>query len=139
MQVVAFAAAFRAVQDETGGLKTEGFPMTSCHVDAFPKQITVPIVLSVYTESGAEYDPRLYIMVNSPEGKRLGVLECTWHWPDKPGVPVKFWVLSRHLAMVVAAPGVYSVGLYDSLHATEPEHVFPLPVVQFNPLLPPRP
>jgi hypothetical protein len=139
MHVVAFAPAFRAVEDETGGLKTEGFPMTSCHVDSFPKQITIPMVLAVHTQGGSDYDPRLYIMANSPDGERVSVLECTWHWPDKPGVPVKFWVLTRHLPMMVQSAGVYSVGLYDSLDATEPVDLFPLPVVRFNPLIPPRP
>jgi hypothetical protein len=139
MHVLAFAPAFRAVEDESGGLKTEGFPMTSCHVDSFPKQITVPLVLAVHTQAGGEYDPRLYIVAHSPDGERLGVSECTWHWPDKEGVPVKFWVLTRHLPMVVQSAGVFSVGLYDRLDATEANHQFPLPVVEFDPLMPPQP
>jgi len=69
--------------------------------------------------------------------ERRSVLECTWHWPEKPGAPVKFWVLTRHLSMVVQSAGLYSVGLYDSLDATEPVELFPLPVVRFNPLIPP--
>ena len=139
MHVVAFAPAFRAVEDETGGLKVEGFPMTSCHVDAFPKQITLPIVLSVYTESGTDYDPRLYVMANSPEGKRLNVVGVRLEWPDKHGVPVKYWVMTRYLSFVVESAGLHSVGLYDSLDATDTDHLFPLPVVQFNPLMPPKP
>ena len=81
-----------SVTHEGGGVKADGFPMTSCHVDTFPKQITIPLVLAVYTQGGSDYDPRRYIVATSPEGERLSVLECTWHWPDKPGAPVKFWV-----------------------------------------------
>jgi hypothetical protein len=139
MHVVAFAPAFRSVEDETGGLKIDGFPMTSCTVDSFPKQITVPMVLALYAQGGSDYDPRVYIMANSPQGERLSVVECAWHWPDKPGVPVKFWVLNRYLSFVVQSAGVHSVGLYASLDATEPEQTFPLPVARLNPLLPPRP
>jgi hypothetical protein len=139
MHVVAFAPAFRAMEAKNGGVETDGFPMTSAHVDAFPKQITVPMVLALYTEGGTDYDPRVYIMANTPDGERLAVLECTWHWPDKPGAPVKFWVLTRHLSFVAQSGGVHSIGLYDRLDATEPIHLFPLPVARLNPLLPPRP
>ena len=139
MHVVAFAPAYRVFEDETGGLKTEGFPMTSCHVDTFPKQITLPVVLSVFTEAGGDFDPRLYIMANSPDGGRLAVVECAWNWPDKPNLPIKHWVTHRYLSFNVDAPGLYSVGLYDRLDATDTEHLFPLPVAQFNPLMPPKP
>jgi hypothetical protein len=139
MHVVAFAPSSSVVLHEGGGVKADGFPMTSCHVDSFPKQITIPLVLAVYTQGGSDYDPRRYIVATSPEGERLGVLECAWHWPDKPGVPVKYWVLTRNLPMMVKSPGVYSIGLYDSLDATETDHKFPLPVLKFNPLIPPRP
>lgn len=139
MHVVAFAPSTRVVMHEGGGVTADGFPMTSCHVDRFPRQITVQLVLAVYTQGGSDYDPRLYIVAKSPEGERLSTLECAWHWPDKPGVPVKFWVLARYLPLLVQSPGLYSVGLYDSPDATETDHLFPLPVAQFNPLIPPRP
>jgi hypothetical protein len=125
--------------DEGGGVTADGFPMTSCYVASFPAQITVPLVLAVYTQGGSDYDPRRYVVARSPDGERLSVLECTWHWPDKPGVPVKFWVLARNLPMMVQSAGVCSVGLYDSLDATETDHLFPLPVLKANPLLPPPP
>jgi hypothetical protein len=32
-------------------------------------------------------------------------------------------------------PGVYTLGLYDSLDETESEHLFPLPVLKTNPLI----
>ena len=101
MHVVAFAPSTRAVVQDAGGVRLDGFPMTSAYVDVFPKQITVPLVLAVYTQGGSDYDPRRYIVARSPDGERLSVLECTWHWPDKPGVPVKFWVLTRYLPLVV--------------------------------------
>ncbi len=113
--------------------------MTSAHVDAFPQQISISLVIAAYTQGGSDYDPSLYIVATSPEGDRISTMECAWHWPDKPPSPVKFWVLARHLPILVQSPGVYNIGLYDSPSATETEHSFPLPVVQFNPLLPRRP
>ena len=97
MHVIAFAPSTRVETHEGGGITADGFPMTSCHVDTFPKQITIPLVLAAYTQGGSDYDPRLYIVAKSPEGQRLSTVECTWHWPDKPGSPVKFWVLTRYL------------------------------------------
>ena len=137
MHVVAFAPSTRAVVQDAGGVRLDGFPMTSAHVDSFPKQITIPLVLAVYTQGGSDYDPRRYIVARSPEGIRVGALECTWHWPDNPGVPVKFRVFAYHLPMMVDSAGVYTVGLYDEPDATETDHLFPLPVVKFNPLMPP--
>jgi hypothetical protein len=31
-------------------------------VTSFPAQITVPLVLAVYTKGGTDYDPRLYVV-----------------------------------------------------------------------------
>ena len=33
--------------------------------------------------------------------------------------------------------GVYNIGLFDRRDATETDHLFPLPVIRANPLLPP--
>jgi hypothetical protein len=139
MQVVAFAASLSVVVQDRGGVRADGFPMTGTYVDSFPEQITVPLVLAVYTRGGSDYDPRQYIVATSPDGERLRVLECSWHWPDQPGIPVKYWVLAPHLTFVVKSPGVYSVGLYDTPDATETDHQFLLPVLKANPLLPPPP
>ena len=139
MHVVAFAPSFRAVLDEAGGVKADGFPMTSAHVTSFPAQITLPLVLAVYTQGGTDYDPRRYIVAKSPKGERVSAMECAWHWPDNPGSPVKFWVLTRHLPMAVPSPGVYTVGLYDSPEAAETDHLFPLPVIKANPFAAPPP
>jgi hypothetical protein len=139
MHVVAFAPSSSLALRDDGGVKADGFPMTSCHVDTFPKQIVIPLVLAVYTQGGTDYDPRRYIVAKSPQGERLSVLECSWHWPDNPGAPVKYWVLTRNLSMMVQSPGVYNIGFYDSLDSTETDHLFPLPVFKFNPLIPPRP
>lgn len=137
MHVVAFAPAFRATAEENGGLRTEGFPMTSCHVDAFPKQITLPIVVAVHTSGGTDYDPRLAIVATSPEGQQLSAAECSWHWPDRPGTPYKYWVLTQNLTIPVQDAGIYHLALVDGPNS-EPMARFPLPVARFNPLLPPR-
>jgi len=141
MHVLAFAPSLRAVLDEAGGVTADGFPLTSCHVASFPAQITVPIVLAVYTQGGSDHDPRRYIVARSPEQERISTLECAWHWPDKPGVPVKFWVTTCNLPMVVQTAGVYTVGLYDTPDGTETEHLFPLPLAKTNPFAaaPPQP
>ncbi len=128
MHVVAFAPSTKAVAHETGGVALDGFPLTSAYVDTFPKQITIPLVLAVYTQGGSEYDPRRYIVARSPEGEYVGSLECAWHWPDNPGTPIKFRVFAYHLPVVVHHAGVYNIGLFDSLDATETDHLFPLPV-----------
>ncbi len=139
MHVVAFAPSLRAVLDEAGGVTADGFPLTSCTVASFPAQIAIPVVLAAYTKGGSDYDPRRYIVATSPERERISTLECAWHWPDKPGVPVKFWVMTRNLPMVVQAAGVYTIGLYDSPDGTATDHLFPLPVAKANPFAPSAP
>lgn len=137
MQVSVFAPALRAFLDDNGGVTAHGFPLTSCHVMSFPAQITIPVVLAAHAHGGTEYDPRRYIVAKSPAGEQLGALECSWRWPDAPGVPVKFWVLTRDLPLVVHGAGVCTIGLYDSPDATDTDHLFPLPVLKANPLMPP--
>jgi len=105
MQVMTFAPSLKAVLEQEGGVTTTGFPMTSAHVTSFPAQITVPLVLAVYTKGGTDYDPRLYVVAKSAKGERLAAFECAWHWPDNPGVPVKFRVFVHHLSMTVAVRG----------------------------------
>jgi hypothetical protein len=78
------------------------------------------------------------IIANSPEEERVGSLEFGWHWHDNPPTPVKFRVFTQYLPMRVEAPGVYMIGLYDSLDDTETDIMFPLPVLKRNPLLQPR-
>ncbi|GJF11752.1 hypothetical protein NGTWS0302_00280 [Mycolicibacterium cyprinidarum] len=135
MRVVVFAPSFSADSQPAGGVTAEGFPMTSCYVDSFPAQVTIPMVLAVSSPGGTEYDPRLYIVATSPEGERVGSVEFAWHWPDNPPVPVKFRVFTHNLPMTTRSAGIYTLGLYDSLEATDTEHLFPLPVFRSNPLL----
>jgi hypothetical protein len=113
--------------------------MTAAYVDSLPIGITIPLVLAVYTQGGGDYDPCRYIVARSPEGERLNVMECTWHWPDNPGMPVKFQVLTRYLPLFVKSAGIYTIGLYDDPDATDSDHLFPLPVIKSNPLLQPPP
>lgn len=138
MHVVAFAPSLKAVLDEAGGVHADGFPMTSCHVSSFPAQITIPVVLAVYTQGGTDYDPQRFIVAKSSDGETVGVLECSWHWPDNPGAPVKFRVFAHHLPLEVKSAGVYTIGLYDSRDAAETDHRFPLPVVKTNPFIAPQ-
>ncbi|MDT5094739.1 MAG: hypothetical protein QOH60_4102 [Mycobacterium sp.] len=133
MQVVAFAPSLSAAVDEAGGVNAHGFPMTSCHVESFPAQITVPLVLAVYTQGGTDYDPQRFIVARSPRSETVGVLECRWHWPDNPGAPVKFRVFAHQLPLAVSSAGVYTIGLYESRDGTDTAHVFPLPVLKANP------
>jgi hypothetical protein len=134
MRVVAFAPALSAASQDAGGVAIEGFPMTSCYVDGFPNQITIPVVVSVATLGGSDYEPTRYIVATSPEGERVGALEFSWSWPDNPPVPVKFRVFAQHLPMRVTNPGIYTLGLYEDLEATESDYLFPLPVFKRNPL-----
>lgn len=135
MRVVAFAPSLSTAEDAGGGVMAEGFPMTSCYVDTFPAQITIPVVVAVCANGGTDYNPQLVITATSPEGERVGTLEFSWDWPDNPPQPVKFRVFSQYLPMRVESAGVYTLGLYDSFEATESEHLFPLPVLKVNPLL----
>lgn len=135
MRVVAFAPALSATEEEAGGITARGFPMTSCYVNNFPDQITVPMVVAFCALGGADYDPVQYIVATSPDGERVGSLEFGWHWHDAPPNPVKFRVFTQYLPMRVESAGVYTIGLYDSLAATESEHLFPLPVLKMSPLL----
>ena len=135
MRVVTFAPSLSAEEDAAGGVNLTGFPMTSCYVDNFPAQITVPMVVAFCALGGADYDPVRYIVATSPEGERVGSLEFRWHWHDNPPTPVKFRVFTQYLPMRVEAAGVYTIGLYNNLHDTESEHLYPLPVIRMNPLL----
>jgi hypothetical protein len=139
MHVVAFAPSLRAGVDDRGGITADGFPLTSAQVASFPAHITVPMVLAVHTQGGSDHDPHLYMVARSQEGERLGSIACTWHWPDVPGSPLKFWVSAPHLPRVVAAAGVVNIGLYGNLDDTEPWHLFPLRVFTSSPLLRPPP
>lgn len=67
MRVVAFAPALSANEEEAGGVAVKGFPMTSCYVNNFPAQITVPIVVAVTALGGTDYDPVKVIVATSPE------------------------------------------------------------------------
>ncbi len=135
MRVVTFAPSLSAEEDAAGGVNLTGFPMTSCYVDNFPAQITVPMVMAFCALGGADYDPVRYIVATSPEGERVGSLEFRWHWHDNPPTPVKFRVFTQYLPMRVEAAGVYTIGLYENLHDTGSEHLYPLPVIRMNPLL----
>jgi hypothetical protein len=135
MRVVAFAPALSAAEEDAGGVAVKGFPMTSCYVNNFPAQITVPIVVAVTALGGMDYDPVKVIVATSPGGERVGSLEFSWHWNDNPPTPVKFRVFTQYLPMRVEEAGVYTLGLYDTLEDTESEHLFPLPVLKMNPLL----
>ena len=138
MRVVTFAPSLSAEEDAAGGVNLTGFPMTSCYVDNFPAQITVPMVVAFCALGGADYDPVRYIIATSPEGERVGSLEFRWHWHDNPPTPVKFRVFTQYLPMRAEAPGVYMIGLYNSLDETETDIMFPLPVLKRNPFLQPR-
>jgi hypothetical protein len=135
MRVVAFAPSLSAVEEDAGGVNIKGFPMTSCYVNNFPAQITVPMVVAVCGLGGQDYDPVKYIVATSPEGERVGSLEFGWHWHDNPPTPVKFRVFAQYLPMRVESAGVYTIGLYDSLTDTDTDTLFPLPVLKTNPLL----
>lgn len=135
MRVVAFAPALSAIDEAAGGVTLKGFPMTKCFVNNFPAQITVPIVVAMTALGGTDYDPSKVIIATAPDGERVGSLQFNWHWPDNPPMPVKFRVFTQFLPMRLEEPGVYTLGLYDSLEDTESEHLFPLPFIKKNPLL----
>lgn len=137
MRVLAFAAALSAMEEDAGGVTAKGFPMTSCQVNNFPAHITVPMVVSVCTQGGTEYDPVRYIIATSPNGERVGALKFGWHWPDNPPTPIKYRVFTQYLPIRVQAPGLYEIGLYDSMEPdAETDHIYPLPVLKANPLIP---
>jgi hypothetical protein len=135
MRVVAFAPSLSAVEEDAGGVNIKGFPMTSCYVDSFPAQITVPMVIAVCALGGEDYHPVKYIVAHSPDGERVGSLEFSWHWNDNPPTPVKFRVFTQYLPVRIEAAGVYTIGLYDSLDGADSDVLFPLPVLKQNPLL----
>ena len=135
MRVVAFAPALSSAEEEAGGVTAKGFPMTSCFVESFPSQITIPMVVAVCAFGGSDYDPVKYIVATSPEGERVGSLEFGWHWHDNPPTPVKFRVFTQYLPMRVESAGVHTIGLYDSLDEIDTDVLFPLPVLRMNPLI----
>ena len=135
MRVVAFAPSLSAVEEDAGGVNIKGFPMTSCYVDNFPAQITVPMVIAVCALGGADYDPVRVIVATAPDGERVGSLEFGWHWHDNPPTPVKFRVFTQYLPIRAESGGVYTIGLYDNIDDAETDILFPMPVLKRNPLL----
>jgi hypothetical protein len=47
---------------------------------------------------------------------------------------VKFRVFAQYLPMQVRSAGIYTLGLYETAHGTEGDHLFPLAILQLNPL-----
>ena len=135
MRVVAFAPALSANEEDAGGVSIKGFPMTSCYVNNFPAQVTVPMVVGVCALGGEDYDPVKVIIATSPDGERVGSLEFRWHWHDNPPTPIKYRVFAQYLPMRTPVAGVYTIGLYDSLESTTSDILFPLPVLRSNPLI----
>jgi hypothetical protein len=66
MRVVAFAPSLSAVEEDAGGVNIKGFPMTSCYVDNFPAQITVPPHVSLKSVNMAmELEGLSFALTNS--------------------------------------------------------------------------
>lgn len=128
MRVVAFAPSLTADEARDGGVNMRGFPMTSAFVDVFPVEITVPVVIAVAGLAGEEYNPQLYLGVNSPQGTRVSTMQFGWQWDDIEDIPVKFRSFVQYLPMYLEGEGVYTFGLYDGPDATETEHTFPLAI-----------
>ena len=128
MRVVAFAPALIVTEDQGGGLSAAGFPMTQCYVDVFPAEITISVVLAVCGLEGEEYDPIRYIIAKGPEGERASAMQFGWHWEDNPETPVKFRVFVQQVPIRVESEGIYNLGLYRDLEATQQEQTFPLQV-----------
>ena len=126
MRVLAFAPSLVAEEARDGGINMRGFPMTSAFVDGMPVDITVSVVIAVATLAGQEYNPALYLGVNSPLGERLTTMQMSWQWDDVPDVLVKFRSFLQYLPMHIETEGVYTLGLYDDPDATETDHTFPL-------------
>lgn len=135
MYVATLAPAVKAVQLDTGGVNAEGFPLTSYNVNVLPAQITLPVVISLYSPGGSDYHPHLYLIASSPRGNRIAGVQFDWHWPDNPGSSVKYRVFVQHLTMTAETAGVYTIGLYDDPDSAQALQVYPLPVSRLNPLL----
>ncbi len=125
MRILAFAASGGATIED-GAVSARGLPITALYVPNFPTRITVPLVLAVWARAGSDYDPRRYIVARSPDGERLSVFECSWHWPDQDDEPFKFRVFAPQLPIPVQSAGAYTIGLCHSPEATDPAYAFPL-------------
>jgi hypothetical protein len=134
VRVLAFAPATNVTEDAGGGLSADGFAMTSAFVSEMPAVITISMILAVCALSGEEYDPVQYLIATSPMGERAGAVEFRWHWDDIPETPVKFRAFVQNLPLQITTTGIYSIGLYDSLDATQTDIEFPLPVYTYDPL-----
>lgn len=128
MRVVAFAPSLTATEQPGGGVNLRGFPMTVGFVEAFPTEITLPVVLAVCGLSGEDYHLTRYIAITSPSGNRLATMEFSWEWPDQSEVSVKFRAFLQFLPFVAEEEGVYTIGLYESADDTVTDDTFPLPI-----------
>ena len=133
MRVIAFAPALTITEEEAGGLSATGFPMTNCFVSEAPTEITISVMIGLCALSGGEYDPAQYLIVTGPNGERAAAMEFRWQWDDIDETPVKFRVFAQYLPLNIASTGIYTIGLYGSLDASETDIQFPLPVHTYDP------
>jgi len=108
--------------------------MTSAFVSQLPTVITIQMILAVCALTGDEYEPEQFIIATAPTGERAGTVEFNWHWDDNPETPVKFRAFVQNMPLQVTTTGIYRIGLYDSLDATQTDIEFPLPVYTYDPL-----
>ena len=133
MRVISFAPALTITEEEAGGVSATGFPMTNCFVSELPTEITIPMVIVVCALSGGEYEAVQYLIATAPNGERVAAMEFRWPWDDITEIPVKFRVFAQYLPLQITSTGIYTLGLYSSLDATETDIQFPLPVHTYDP------
>jgi hypothetical protein len=129
MHISSFVPASRVVL-ENEAVNATGVPRTHVNVGGtLPMQVTVPILLCVWSEAGNDPNPCIYVQVRDSSGEKRGTAEVIWLWDDVEGHPFKWRVWDLMMPFVMIEPGVYTFGVYNHPDDAETDHWFPLPIL----------
>lgn len=111
--------------------------MTSAHVDVFPRQITLPLVVAVYASGAPNTTPSSTSSPSLPRENGWARSKSAGSGRIRRGA-AQALVTTRPFPFQVTGPGTYSIGLYETPDAADTDVLFPLTVLKFNPLTAPR-
>ena len=125
MHVSAFVPTNNLVL-EGGMANAKGVPITDINVpNRFPVDMTIPVLLCVWSEAGNDPNPCIYVQARDPNGQNRGNAEVTWVWDDVEDHPCKWRVFDLMMPVSVHGPGVFTFGVYDHPDDAETDHWFP--------------
>jgi hypothetical protein len=128
MHVSSFAPTNHLVLED-GMANASGLPITQISVpNQFPVEITIPVLLCVWSEAAKDPNPCIYVQARGRDGQLRGNVEVSWVWDEVDGHPWKWRVFDLMVPVFVQEPGYFMFGIYKRPDDAETEHWFPLAV-----------